>query len=93
MGNSPHRLWETHLTGCGELRAWLGHVFSGSLGWQSLVGLTLLGLIPLRVVWRGRSIAGPSAINRDPFACRVTTVTLGLVDREKRKADSVWGPR
>lgn len=52
-----------------------------------------MGPTPLQVVWRGRSVAGISAINRDQLAYRITTVTLGFVDREKRKADWVWGPR
>lgn len=85
MGNSPHRLWGTESL----VRSWL----LWKLGWLSWVGFTLMGPTPLQVVCKGRSVAGTSAINRDQLAYRVTTVTLGLVDREKRKAHWVWGSR
>lgn len=40
---------------------------------------------PIPLQGRGRSVAGTSAMNRDQLAYRVTTLTLGLVDREERR--------
>jgi len=55
----------------------------------------LMGPIPLQVLWRGRSVAGKSAINRDQLAYRVTMVTLGpgTCGQRKEKAVPVWEPR